>query len=328
MADDTINNESNDVISGSGTAAGGGSAGGNTGGGSTGSEGSEDVGGAEMAPQPEDLPLPETTDTISYNGWQTVTDWLSVTPMSGTLPTNSTISFNAKTKHTGRSQRTGTLTISYWGASESDKKTQTVTIKQKGMDTYSATDFWICVPKNNSYIEYVKYPTKDGCTITIGPDVNHIKLLTRTNASVVTLEAVLSGLEITGPVLKYDSGSKSNSSYFYNCTLQKSLHNSGMTPDQFTGDLLDKFTEKAYMYIATQITVNNITSVSESGTINIANGKQNWGDERIHRTITIKKTQEPTFNVSQPSDIEANSTGTSNITLTGTDGTNWSSTLS
>ena len=328
MADDTINNESNDAISGSGTAAGGGSAGGNTGGGSTGSEGSEDVGGAEMAPQPEDLTLPETANTISYNGWQTVTDWLYVTPMSGTLPTNHTISFNAKTKHTGSLQRTGTLTISYWGASESDKKTQTVTIKQKGMDTYSATDFWICVPKNNSYTKYVKYPTKDGCTITIGSDVNHIKLLTRTNASVVKLEAALSSLEITGSVLKYDSGSKSNSSYFYNCTLQKSLHNSGMTPDQFTGDLLDKFTEKAYMYIATEITVNNITSVSESGTINIANGKQNWGDERIHRTITIKKTQKPTFNASMPSDIEADSTGTSNITLSGTPGTNWSSTLS
>ena len=125
MADDTINYESNGGISG-GTpvlpeepivSPGGGSAGG------------EDVGSAEIAPQPEDLSLPESADTISYNGWQTVTDWLSVTPMSGTLPTNSTISFNAKTKHTGRLQRTGTLAISYWGASESDKKTQTVTIK-------------------------------------------------------------------------------------------------------------------------------------------------------------------------------------------------------
>lgn len=326
MADDTINNESNDAISGSGTAAGGGSAGGNTGGGSTGSGGSVDVGGAEMAPQPEDLTLPKNNDTISYNGWQTVTDWLSVTPMSGTLPTNSTISFNAKTKHTGRLQRTGTLTISYWGASESDKKTQTVTIKQKGMDTYSATDFWICVPKNNSYTEYVKYPTKAECTITIASDVNHIKLLTRTNVDVTALENALSCLEITGPVLEYDSAS--NGSYFYNCTLQKSLHNSGMTPSQFTGDLLDKFSEKAYMYIATEITVNNITSVSESGTIHIANETQKWGDERINRIITIKKTQAPTFNASQPSDIEADSTNTSNITLSGTTGTNWSSTLS
>ena len=322
MADDTTNNESNGGNSG-GTpvlpeepivSPGGGSAGG------------EDVGSAEMAPQPEDLLLPESADTISYNGWQTVTDWLSVTPMSGTLPTNSTISFNAKTKHTGRLQRTGTLAISYWGASESDKKTQTVTIKQKGMDTYSATDFWICVPKNNSQTKYVKYPTKAECTITIGSDVNHIKLLTRTNASAATLETALSSLEITGPVLEYDSAS--NGSYFYNCTLQKSLHNSGMTPSDFTGDLLDKFTKKAYMYIATEITVNNITSVSESGTIYIANEKQHWGDERINRIITIKKTQSPTFNVPQPSDIEADSTNTSNITLTGTPGTNWSSTLS
>ena len=324
MADDTTNNESNGGISGGTIVSPEGpgvtppSGGGSTGG--------EDVGGAEMAPQPEGLTLPESGDTISYNGWQKVTDWLSVTPMSGTLPTNSTISFNAKTKHTGRLQRTGTLAISYWGASESDKKTQTVTIKQKGMDTYSATDFWICVPKNNSQTEYVKYPTKAECTITIASDVNHIKLLTRTNASAATLETALSSLEITGPVLEYDSAS--NGSHFYNCTLQKSLHDLDMTPSDFTGDLLDKFTEKAYMYIATEITVNNITSVSESGTIHIANETQHWGDERINRIITIKKTQAPTFNAPQPSDIEADSTGTSNITLSGTPGTNWSSTLS
>ena len=114
MADDTMNNESNGGISG-GTPVlpeqpvtpGGGSI---------------DVGGAEMAPQPEDLTLPESAVTTSYNGWQKVTDWLSVTPTSGTLPANSTISFNAKTKHTGRLQRTGTLAISYWGVSESDRK--------------------------------------------------------------------------------------------------------------------------------------------------------------------------------------------------------------
>lgn len=323
MADDTINNESNGGISGGTNVP---SEGPNVTPPTGGSTGGADVSDVEMAQHPEDLSLPESGVTISYNGWQTVTDWLSVTPMSGKLPTNSTISFNAKTKHTGRLQRTGTLTISYWGASEKDKKTQTVTIKQKGMDTYSATDFWICVPKNNSQTEYVKYPTKAECTITIGSDVNHIKLLTRTNASAATLENALSGLEITGPVLKYDSAS--NGSHFYNCTLQKSLHNSGMTPSDFTGDLLDKFTEKAYMYIATEITVNNITSVSESGTIHIANETQNWGDERINRIITIKKTQKPTFNVSQPSDIEANSIGASTISLTGTPGTNWSSTLS
>lgn len=319
MTDDTMNNESN---------------GGNSGGPTVGPEipvtpgvgsgGSVDV--VEMAQHPEDLLLPESNNATTYNGWQTVTDWLSVTPMSGKLLENHTISFNAKTKHTGRLQRTGTLTISYWGASEADKKTQTVTIKQKGMDTYSATDFWICVPKNNSQTEYVKYPTKAECTITIGSDVNHIKLLTRTNASAATLETALSGLKITGPVLEYDSAS--NGSHFYNCTLQKSLHDLDMTPSDFTGDLLDKFTEKAYMYIATEITVNNITSVSESGTIHIMNESQHWGDEKINRIITIKKTQAPTFNVSQPSDIEADSTNASNITLSGTPGTNWSSTLS
>ena len=326
MADDTKNNESNGGISGGTTVSPEGP--GVTppsGGGSTGSiGGGVQEGTAEAAS--EDLTLPENDNAISYNGWQKVTDWLSVTPMSGKLPENHTISFNAKTKHTGNSQRTGTLTISYWGASESDKKTQTVTIKQKGMDTYSATDFWICVPKNNSQTEYVKYPTKAECTITIGSDVNHIKLLTRTNASAATLETSLSCLEITGPVLEYDSAS--NGSHFYNCTLQKSLHSNDITTSEFTGDLLDKFTEKAYMYVATTIGVKSISSVSESGTIYIANETQNWGDERIHRIITIKKTQAPTFNVPQPSDIEADSTGTSNITLSGTPGTNWSSTLS
>lgn len=286
-----------------------------------------DTGIGEMAPQPEDLTLPESADTTSYNGWQKVTDWLSVTPMSGKLPTKSTISFNAKTKHTGRLQRTGTLTISYWGASDLNKKTQTVTIKQKGMDTYSATDFWICVPKNNSYTEYVKYPTKAECTITIESDVNHIKLLTRTNISASKLQFALDNLNIdtSEPVLKYDSAQ--NSSHFYNCTLDKSLDSTDIITSEFTNYLLDKFTEKAYMYVATTIGVKGISSVSESSTIHITNDTQKWGDERINRIITIKKTQTPSFNVSQPSDIEADSTNTYNINLTGTPGTNWSSTL-
>ena len=323
MADDTMNNESNGGISGGPTTLPEGPGGVTPGGGSTGGISGDS---AEMAPRPEDLTLPASADTTSYNGWQTVTDWLSVTPMSGTLPTNSTISFNAKTKHTGRLQRTGTLTISYWGASESDKKTQTVTIKQKGMDTYSATDFWICVPKNNSQTEYVKYPTKAECTITIASNVNHIKLLTRTNIDASKLKFALNNLDPSGPVLKYDI--TENGSHFYNCTLDKSLHGNDIVPNEFTSDLLDKFTEKAYMYVATTIGVKSISSVSESGTIHIANETQHWGDERINRIITIKKTQAPTFNVSQPSDIEADSTNTSNITLSGTPGTNWSSTLS
>ena len=187
-----------------------------------GSGGSVDVGGAEMAQHPEDLTLPENSNAISYNGWQKVTDWLSVTPMSGKLPANSTISFNAKTKHTGRLQRTGTLTISYWGASESDKKTQTVTIKQKGMDTYSATDFWICVPKNNSQTEYVKYPTKAECTITIASNVNHIKLLTRTNASADTVRTAIENINVDNRVLNYNTGSSLNGSHIYNYNLSKS----------------------------------------------------------------------------------------------------------
>ena len=62
-----------------------------------------------MAPQPEDLTLPTSADTINYNGWQTVTDWLSATPTSGKLPDKNTISFKAKSAHTGRLERTGIL---------------------------------------------------------------------------------------------------------------------------------------------------------------------------------------------------------------------------
>lgn len=317
MADDTMNNES---VSGIPEGPGG-----NTGGGSTGGiSGGVQEGTAEAAS--EDLTLPENTPTISYNGWQKVTDWLSVTPMSGTLPANSTISFNAKTKHTGSSQRTGTLTISYWGASESDKKTQTVTIKQKGMDTYSATDFWICVPKNNStQTEYVKYPFKNGDVITVGADVNHIKLLTRTNADARTVNTAIENIKVDNRVLNYNTSSSLNGSHIYNYNLSKSLWDLDLFPGDFSTETVDKFTEKAYIYIATQITVNDITSVSEIGSISINN---DWGNGHITRSISIKKTQAPTFNASTPSDIEADSTGTSNITLSGTPGTNWSSTLS
>lgn len=316
MADDTMNNES---VSGIPEGPGG-----NTGGGSTGGiSGGVQEGTAEAAS--EDLTLPENTPTISYNGWQKVTDWLSVTPMSGTLPANSTISFNAKTKHTGSLQRTGTLTISYWGASETDKKTQTVTIKQKGMDTYSATDFWICVPKDNSYTEYVKYPFKNGDVITVGADVNHIKLLTRTNADARTVNTAIENIKVDNRVLNYNTSSSLNGSHIYNYNLSKSLWDQNLFPGDFSAETVDKFTEKAYIYIATQITVNDITSVSEIGSISV---NSDWGNGHITRSISIKKTQAPTFNASTPSDIEADSTGTSNITLSGTPGTNWSSTLS
>ena len=271
------------------------------------------------------MTLPENSNAISYNGWQKVTDWLSVTPTSGKLPENSTISFKAKTKHTGRLQRTGTLTISYWGVSESDRKTQTVTIKQKGMDTYSATDFWICVPKNNSQTEYVKYPFKNGDVITVGADVNHIKLLTRTNADVETVRTAIENIEVDNRVLNYNTSSSLNGSHIYNYNLSKSLWDLDLFPGDFSAETVDKFTEKAYIYITTQITVNDITSVSEIGAITVDN---DWGNGHIRRAISIKKTQAPTFNASTPSDIEADSTGTSNITLSGTPGTNWSSTLS
>ena len=319
MADNTINNESNSGNSGTPTVppvAPGVKPGGSIGGG-------VQEGTGEAAS--EYLTLPENSNAISYNGWQKVTDWLSVTPMAGTLPTNSTISFNAKTKHTGRLQRTGTLTISYWGVSETGKKTQTVTIKQKGMDTYSATDFWICVPENNSYTKYVKYPFKNGGEITVGADVHHIKLLTRTNADARTVNTAIENIKVDNRVLNYNTGSSLNGSHIYNYNLSKSLLDHDVVPGDFSEETVDKFTEKAYIYITTQITVNDITSVSEIGAITVNN---DWGNGHIKRTINIKKTQAPTFNASQPSDIEADSIGTSNITLSGTPGTNWSSTLS
>ena len=324
MADDTMNNESNSGISGGTNVSPEGP--GVTppgGGGSTGSiGGGVQEGTAEAAS--EDLTLPENSNAISYNGWQKVTDWLSVTPTSGKLPENSTISFKAKTKHTGRLQRTGTLAISYWGASEAGKKTQTVTIKQKGMDTYSATDFWICVPKNNSYTKYVKYPFKNGDVITVGADVHHIKLLTRTNADARTVNTAIENIKVDNKVL-INTGSSLNGSHIYNYNLSYSLWDQNLFPGDFSTETIDKFTERAYIYITTQITVNDITSVSEIGSISV---NSDWGNGHITRSISIKKTQKPTFNVSQPSDIEADSTGTSNITLSGTPGTNWSSTLS
>ena len=155
--------------------------------------------------------------------------------------------------------------------------------------------------------------------------MNHIKLLTRTNASADTVRTAIENIEVDNRVLNYNTGSSLNGSHIYNYNLSKSLLDNDVVPGDFSAEIVDKFTEKAYIYITTQITVNDITSVSEIGAITIDN---DWGNGHINRSISIKKTQKPTFNVSQPSDIEADSTGTSNITLSGTPGTNWSSTLS
>ena len=48
-----------------------------------------------------------------------------------------------------------------------------------------------------------------------------------------------------------------------------------VVPGDFSAEIVDKFTEKAYIYITTQITVNDITSVSEIGAITIDN---DWGN--------------------------------------------------
>ena len=155
--------------------------------------------------------------------------------------------------------------------------------------------------------------------------MNHIKLLTRTNADARTVNTAIENIKVDNRVLNYNTSSSNNGSHIYNYNLSKSLWDQDVTAGDFSEEIVDKFTKKAYIYITTQITVNDITSVSEIGAITVNN---DWGNGHIKRSISIKKTQAPTFNASAPSDIEADSTGTSNITLSGTPGTYWSSTLS
>ena len=68
------------------------------------------------------------------------------------------------------------------------------------------------------------------------------------------------------------------------------------------------------------------TSIEEIGAITV---NENWGDNRIKRSISIKIIKEPDkLNVTAGNDIPADQADVTNIELTGTRGTNYDSELS
>ena len=327
MADDTTNNESiNEIpgVSGSTT----------TGGGSTSSTGVIDVSDAEMAQHVEDLTLPTTEAGIAdSNKWQKTSDWLEITyGKSGVLTTGSaTINCAAKTTHSGNSPRIGKLNISYWGTDITNKKTTTVNVTQLALNTYSATDFWICIPKNNSTVLYNKYEFKSGSSISIDSSVKHVKLLIRTNLNTNKIKTALNnGIIVDGKVFtKPDSGFIAD---FYNYDISKRMFDLGLgsgdigdtTSDFYTK--IDNFTKNAYIHLGIMLNVSGTTSIEEIGAITV---NENWGDNRIKRSISIKIIKEPDkLNVTAGNDIPADQADVTNIELTGTPGTNYDSELS
>ena len=278
MADDTANNEStSEIIGGSGSTT--------TGGGSTGS--------AEMAQHPEDLTLPVAEDGIANsNKWQKTSDWLEITGgKSGVLTTGSaTINCTAKTTHSGNSPRIGKLNISYWGTDATNKKTTTVNVTQSALNTYSATDFWICIPKNNlTTTLYNKYEFKSGSSISIDSSVKHVKLLIRTNLNTNKIKTALNnGIIVDGKVFTKPEGGFIAD--FYNYDISKCMFDSGLgsvdlsdtTSDYYTK--IDNFTKNAYIYLGIMLSVSGTTSIKEIGAITV---NENWGDNRIKRSISI-----------------------------------------
>ena len=328
MADDTMNNESNNVITGgSGSST-------TTGGGSTSSTGVIDVSDAEMAQHVEDLTLPVAEDGIANsNKWQKTSDWLEITDgKSGVLTTGSaTINCTAKTTHSGNSPRIGKLNISYWGTDVTNKKTTTVNVTQSALNTYSATDFWICIPKNNSTTLYNKYEFKSGSSISIDSSVKHVKLLIRTNLNTDKIKTALNnGIIVDGKVFtKPERGFIAD---FYNYDISKRMFDLGLgsvdigdtTSDFYTK--IDNFTKNAYIHLGIMLNVSGTTSIEEIGAITV---NENWGDNRIKRSISIKIIKEPDkLNVTAGDDIPADQADVTNIELTGTPGTNYKSELS
>ena len=328
MADDTMNNESNNVITG-------GSGSTTAGGGSTGSTSGEHVSDEEMAQHVEDLTLPTTEDGIAdSNKWQKTSDWLEITyGKSGVLTTGSaTINCTAKTTHSGNSPRIGKLNISYWGTDVTNKKTTTVNVTQSALNTYSATDFWICIPKNNlTTTLYNKYEFKSGSSISIDSSVKHVKLLIRTNLNTDKIKTALNnGIIVDGKVFTKPEGGFTAD--FYNYDISKCMFDSGLgsvdlsdtTSDQYTK--IDNFTKNAYIHLGIMLSVSGITSIEEIGAITV---NENWGDNRIKRSISIKIIKEPDkLNVIAGDDIPADQADVTNIELTGTPGTNYDSELS
>lgn len=281
-----------------------------------------------------DLSLPVAEDGIANsNKWQKTSDWLEITGgKSGVLTTGSaTINCTAKTTHSGNSPRIGKLNISYWGTDATNRKTTTVNVTQSKLDTYSATDFWICIPKNNSTTLYNKYEFKSGSSISINSSVNHVKLLIRTNLNTDKIKTALNnGIIVDGKVFtKPDSGFIAD---FYNYDISKRMFDLGLgsgdigdtTSDQYTK--IDNFTKNAYIHLGIMLNISGTTSIEEIGAITV---NENWGDNRIKRSISIKIIKEPDkLNVAAGSDIPADQTDVTNIELTGTPGTNYNSELS
>ena len=281
-----------------------------------------------------DLTLPVAEDGIANsNKWQKTSDWLEITDgKSGVLTTGSaTINCTAKTTHSGNSPRIGKLNISYWGTDVTNKKTTTVNVTQLALNTYSATDFWICIPKNNSTVLYNKYEFKSGSSISIDSSVKHVKLLIRTNLNTNKIKTALNnGIIVDGKVFtKPDNGFIAD---FYNYDISKRMFDLGLgsgdigdtTSDQYTK--IDNFTKNAYIHLGIMLSVSGTTSIEEIGAITV---NENWGDNRIKRSISIKIIKEPDkLNVAAGSDIPADQTDVTNIELTGTPGTNYDSELS
>ena len=281
------------------------------------------------------LTLPVAEDGIANsNKWQKTSDWLEITDgKSGVLTTGSaTINCTAKTTHSGNSPRIGKLNISYWGTDVTNRKTTTVNVTQSALDTYSATDFWICIPKNNlTTTLYNKYEFKSGSSISIDSSVKHVKLLIRTNLNTNKIKTALTnGIIVDGKVFtKPDSGFIAD---FYNYDISKCMFVSGLgsgdigdtTSDFYTK--IDNFTKNAYIHLGIMLNVSGTTSIEEIGAITV---NENWGDNRIKRSISIKIIKEPDkLNVAAGSNIPADQADVTNIELTGTPGTNYDSELS
>lgn len=333
MADNTDN--VNDTESGQMNTGGNSMVAPGVGGAGTGNTG-EVIGGVIESGQLEasDLTLPVAEAGIANsNKWQKTSDWLEITNgKSGVLTTGSaTINCTAKTTHSGNSPRIGKLNISYWGTDATNRKTTTVNVTQSKLDTYSATDFWICIPKNNSTTLYNKYEFKSGSSISIDSSVKHVKLLIRTNLNTDKIKTALNnGIIVDGKVFtKPDSGFIAD---FYNYDISKCMFVSGLgsgdigdtTSDFYTK--IDNFTKNAYIHLGIMLSVSGTTSIEEIGAITV---NENWGDNRIKRSISIKIIKEPDkLNVAAGSDIPADQTDVTNIELTGTPGTNYDSELS
>ena len=178
---------------------------------------------------------------------------------------------------------------------------------------------------------YNKYEFKSGSSISIDSSVKHVKLLIRTNLNTNKIKTALNnGIIVDGKVFtKPSSGFIAD---FYNYDISKRMFDLGLgsgdigdtTSDQYTK--IDNFTKNAYIHLGIMLNVSGTTSIEEIGAITV---NENWGDNRIKRSISIKIIKEPDkLNVAAGNDIPANLADVTNIELSGTPGTNYDSELS